>query len=204
LKETELAQHFINFFEGHEIFSEVKAYSVIDFVAKKDNLTIGVEVKTSLNFKVIEQAYYNKSYFHQVYVAVPFKQRDFSFKICKDYGIGILLYYPKSERAFVAVEPANVEPKQQVKLHEYNKMSVAGSQHDRMTAFKWTLLKITEYLKDNDGAKLDTVVKNVKHHWHTNATALSCLRKYNRNGVLKDFRIEKGKVYLNEKDTKET
>jgi hypothetical protein len=199
LKETELAKHFIDFFKDHEIFSEVKAWSVIDFVAKKDDLTIGVEVKTSMNFKVIEQAFYNKTYFNQVYVAVPYKKRDFSFKICKDYGIGVLLFHPKSKRVHIAVEPATEKPKQKPKLKEYNKMSVAGSQNDRMTDFKWTIHQITQYLKDNDGAKLETVLENVNFHWKTKATALSCLRKYNRTGVLKDFKIEKGKVYLKKK-----
>lgn len=199
MKETELAQHFIDFFKGHEIFSEVQAYSVIDFVAKKDDLTIGVEVKTSMNFKVIEQAFNNKTYFHQVYVAVPYKKRDFSFKICKDYGIGVLLYQEKTGRVYVVVDPATEKPKHKPKLHEYNKMSVAGSQNDRMTAFKWTIHQMTEYLKKNDAAKLETVLDNVQFHWKTRASAISCLRKYNRTGVLKDFRIEKGRVYLNQK-----
>jgi hypothetical protein len=204
LKETELAQHFIKYFADHEIYSEVKAAATIDFVAKKNDFTIGVEVKTKMNFEVIGQAYYNRNHFHQIYVAVPFKKGDFSFEICKILGIGVLLYIEKGNKVYEKIKPENRIPKYQPKIREYNKMSVAGSQNDRMTDFKWTLVQIVEYLKTNDGAKLDTVLDNVKFHWKTKATAMSCLRKYNTKGILKEFKIEKGKVYLNGKeDTKE-
>jgi hypothetical protein len=201
LKESELAQHFIKFFDEHEIFSEVKAASTIDFVARKGDITIGVEVKMKMNFEVIGQAYYNRNHFNQVYVAVPMKKVDFSFEICKILGIGVLLYSEKGDRVYERIKPETRNPKYSPKIREYNKMSVAGSQNDRMTDFKWTVHQITEYLKTNDGAKLDTVLDNIKYHWKTRATAKSCLRKYNSKGVLKDFRIENGKVYLIKKSS---
>lgn len=197
MKESELAKHFIDYFKGngYEVFSEVKANSIIDFVAVKDEIRIGVEVKVALNFSVLEQAYFNRNHFHKIYVAVPYKKSDFSFKICEDYGFGLLLYHGRMG-VVERIESKFNDPKYKVKLKEYHKLSVAGSQNDRMTDFKWTILQITKYLKDNDGATLDDVLSKVPFHWKTKATAISCLRKYCNKGIITEFIIRKGRLYL--------
>lgn len=200
MKESELANFFTTYFEknGYEVFSEVRAASTIDFVAKKDNITVGVEVKMTLNFAVLGQAYYNRNHFDYIYVAVPYKKRDFSFEICKHYGFGLLLYHGRMG-VYEAIEPKlNEDPKHKgkVKLKEYHKLSVAGSQNDRMTEYKWTIMLITNFLKENDGSRLDEVLNKVPFHWKTKATAMSCIRKYIAKGVIKEFKLEKGKLYL--------
>lgn len=196
LKESELAKHFIDYYsDAHEIFCEVPAYSIIDFVARTGNITIGVEVKTTMNFKVIEQAYNNIAFFNYVYVAVPHKIHDFSLRICQEFGIGVLFY--GFGKVIEVVRPKLNRKPFKPKLLDYMKTSVAGSQNDRMTAFKWSIKQIVEVLRRKDGQKIEHVLEAIKHHWSNNTSARSCIYQWCRKGVITEFRLENGSVYLN-------
>ncbi len=58
MTEAELAQKFVEYLQDqYELYFEVEG---VDIVAKNGHILIAVEVKTSLNFRVIEQAYKSK------------------------------------------------------------------------------------------------------------------------------------------------
>jgi hypothetical protein len=139
MKESDLALKFIEFFnEGYEIYNEVSAGgSTVDFVAYSHPIKIGVEVKLTFSLKVIEQAFYNKNYFNYVYVAVPKgKHRHFVYMICEKLNVGVLEYDEKRKFVYEAIKPKINRKVSHVKLEDYMKRSVAGSQSDRITAFR--------------------------------------------------------------------
>ena len=102
MTEVELAKNFIFYLQdSYDLYYEVRD---IDIVGKAGNILIGVEVKTSLNFKVIEQAYNNQPSVNYSYVAVPWsKNMDFKRQICESFGVGILTFRPYN-RTFWHVE----------------------------------------------------------------------------------------------------
>lgn len=207
MKESELALKFIEFFnDQYEVYKEVPvAGSIVDFVAATDLIKIAVEVKLEFGLKVIEQAFYHRTYFNYSYVAVPKAKRGhsrhFIYKICRDLEIGVLEYNEISDEILEAVKPKLNRRKSKVKLLDYMKESVAGSQYDRITAFSNTIREIVNYLKRRqDGEKMDVVLNSVNFHWNTLSSAKSCIYQWCRKGVITEFRLENGRLYLIKKD----
>lgn len=202
--EADLAAKFIEYFaDKYEIYKEVPTVGgCIDFVAVNPNFRIGVEVKTSLNFKVIEQAFYQRPFFNYTYIAVPGTKGSFALEICKTYGIGVLEYFQTGRRPGYNVSET-VRPKinrtpRLITLAEYMKRSVAGSQNDRVTAFQFTVETFVARLRRerNNRMLLKTLIAEEKHHWSTNTTAKNCIYTWCRTGVITEFYIEDGYAIL--------
>jgi hypothetical protein len=206
MKENELAQSFIEWYGDADMYFEVPCYGVIDLVIKQDPVCIAIEFKMSLNFKVIDQAYNNKRYFHYSYIAVP-KPKDSGFAemICKKLGIGIFFYNKFYENAYGRKKlylwreniPAKLNRKGRYgkdKLKDYMKQSVPGSQNDRVTAFQNTVQEITNRLRNSPqkSSHWKDVLNDVEHHYGTISTAKSSLRQWCNSGIIKDFTIDKG------------
>jgi len=199
MKETDLALKFIDYFnDTYEVYKEVPTgYGTIDMVAVSGNIRIGVEVKLMLNFKVIEQAYYNKLYFHYTYVAVPKgKQRHFVYMICRQLNIGVLEYNEKTGEIVEEVSPKLNRKAVKIEFKDYMKQSVAGSQNDRITAFRNTINCIVKSLHRHDGREMKEVLESVTYHWNKLSTAKASLHKWCTKGVIKEFTIKDGKLYL--------
>jgi hypothetical protein len=199
MKESDLALKFIEYFsEGYEVYKEVPVAGVMDMVVTDGTIKIGIEVKTKLSFKVIEQAFYKQPYLNYVYIAVPKgKDQGFAYMICSRLNIGVLIYNEKRNQITEEVKPKLNRNKSRVTLHEYMKESVAGSQNQRITAFGNTVNEITKYLQRHDGAPLEEVLHNVEYHWGSFTGAKASIYKWCSNGVIKKFRVEKGHVFLN-------
>ena len=96
MKETELAQKFVEYLKIYDLYFEVDYYRSVDIVALNGNISIALEVKTSFNFKVFEQALENRNHFNYSYIAIPdFRDDSIQRKLCEDYGIGLLAYDSK-------------------------------------------------------------------------------------------------------------
>lgn len=200
MKETELAKHFTDYLSDYDLYFEVPWDGIVDIVARKAPINIAVEVKTTFSLKVIEQALSHRPYFHYSYVAVPLtKNIDMARRVCKDYGIGILAY-DHSRGVMETIKPVlNRKAVFKGCPPDYCKRSIAGSQSGRMTAFKATCEAIVKYItRRGEGIEAKTVLKGIEHmHYTSFSSAKSSLKKYCDNGVIKDFRIENGKFYLN-------
>lgn len=95
MKETFLAQKFADYLSCYDLYFEVDYHRCIDIVAIDGKYSIAVEVKTTFNFKVLEQAIYNARNLSFSYIAVPKTKDDMEFqkKLCADYGIGLSLIH---------------------------------------------------------------------------------------------------------------
>ena len=206
MKETELAQKFIDYLSCYDLYFEVGSgggYCVDIVAVTPNNLMIGYEVKTSLNFKVIEQAYCNKPYFHMSYIAVPWS-RDMSFqeRICRDYGIGVLLYNPNHYREpvyqIIAPEFNRKAITKYTRLHEYQKRSIAGtaSNGDRITPFKITVENMENYVRRHPGCSMKQMFSEISHHYHSDRGAITSMYQWLNKGVIKGVELRDGGLFL--------
>ncbi len=206
MTEAELAQKFIPYIRelGYDdLYFELLG---IDIIAREKHYTVGIEVKTSLNFKVIEQAYENLQ--HKVnysYVAVPHsRDQFFQKKICRDYGIGIIEYH-RSGYAIMdqkAKFNRHNNPKK-IPWNDIYKQAMPGTKNGEhgievFSPFKLTVQNLELYVKYNPGCSLRSAANNIEYHYKTLSTAKSCLFNYIKTGVIKTIRIERGKLYLKE------
>lgn len=207
MKETELAQHFIDYLsDRYEIYKEVPVGGIIDIVAVQGKIVIGVEVKVTLNFDVIGQAHANLLHCNYSYIAVPkAKSNHFGYTICKMLGIGVLVYDYKLGNAELIQGQVYEEIKPKLNrsrtnyilknLKPYMKDSVAGSQNDRVTAFGNTVNQITQYVKRHPGCTVEQCLKEIEYHWCRFSAAKSSVYSYIHTGIIKTVRLENGKLY---------
>lgn len=199
MTEVELAAKFKVFLSGMDVYPEVEVHEgFIDLVAiDRNKVVIAVEVKKTFNFKLLEQGIRSKKYANYVYVAIP-DTRDLHFriKLCRDYGIGILVLR-KDGRINELLKPSFNSKIKPLFLSEHQKQSVAGSQHDRITSFGITNLNITNFLKVHGGqynARL--LLENIQHHYSNTNTALSSIKAWIKKGIIKEFEFKDKKFIL--------
>lgn len=203
MKETEFAKYVVNYFKDYDLYYEVWD---VDIIAKMDNILTAIEVKTTLNFKVIEQAYRNRENFHYSYVAVPFaKNRYFQEKICTDYGIGLLVFEFSKETGKLCDVREKARPKfnrraitKHIPLTAEDKKSIpgaSGKSGTTRTAFKITLEYIEEYVQRHPGCTFKELFENIDHHYYSIASARNSTYQYITKGIIKNIIISNGKLY---------
>jgi hypothetical protein len=201
--EQELAKHFISHFADQDLYFEVPAAGIIDIVMKSGQVITAIEVKTSFNFGVLEQAIKNKGYAHYSYIAVPSaRKRWFQEQVCKDYGVGLLEceHSQWDDRWIVReiIAPRLNRRVVKIKLQEYHKESVAGSQHERMTSFKHFVRQLQQTVsRYPQGVAFQDVFKMGITHYSSMSSFKSCLAKYIAQGIITGLRVENGMIYPN-------
>lgn len=202
--EADLAKKFMEYMGDWDIYPEVQVPSgYIDIMAvhKVKKEVMAMEVKKNFNFKLLEQGIRSKKYAHFVYLAIP-DCNDLSFrrKLCADYGLGLLLLM-KDGRIYESLKPKfnnNIYP---VMLSEHQKQSVAGSQHDRVTSFDVTKLNIIDHLKKHGGeCEAKSLLENIQHHYASNVSALSSIKKWINKGIITEFTFKDKKFILKNKN----
>jgi hypothetical protein len=209
MKESELAEYIIRYFEkqGFECYKEVSkngrggsSRNDCYFVRKENGEiveTIAVETKMSLNTQVIYQANVWKKLSHRTYVAVPkakrkdHKMRKFLYDICKNYlGVGVLELDLNAFRVSEVVAPKLNKKPSLPPLYEAQKDSVAGNDQGKfVTAFSNTVSLIHKYMEGKEAAELKVIVENIKHHYKSNTSAISSLKKYIGTNVIPEYRL---------------
>jgi len=209
MKESDLAEAFIKYLKSSskkEIYEEVMTHgNLVDLVSKIDNQIHGYELKISLNFDVIQQAHRNLKYFHKSFIVTPSRKKNdiywFVRKILKDYNIGWYVQL-KNGSFYLEFDPSeNINPKlpylfEEQKTGEHKK---AGTNHGKpFTPFKNTIKNIIAYCQDNNISNskhilLSEAVKNIKHHYASDASAISSLKKY---FISKECRNNQGNFYI--------
>lgn len=205
MRETELAQKFTDYLSCYDLYFEVNAGGgCVDIVAvTPTGLTIAYEVKTSLNFKVIEQAIHNKPFFNMSYIAVPYSRLLWiQEQICRDYGIGLVRYNPRGYKHQIeeAIKPAlnRKAMTKYLRLHEYQKRSIPGtaSNGERITPFKITVENIEEYVRRHPGCSMKEMIANIDHHYHRDSGAMTSIYKWINAGVIKGVSLIDRKLFL--------
>ena len=207
MTEAELALKFIEHFTnaGQEVYKEVKhGRGRIDFVSVLPPVRTAVEVKLGANLQVLEQAAVNAMYCHYSYVAVPWVRGVYAgsmfMRVCRKFGIGVLVLEtrPDSQVAEYVV-PEFHRKVLDLKLADYQKESVAGSNGGYMTEYKMTMRRIAEYARRRGPAcTLKEALCSVPHHYSTAACGAASIRKGLERGWIKDFTLDNGRIVLAE------
>jgi len=189
LTEAHYAKVVVEHYEeaGYEVFKEVVGPGSIraDIYCKKGDETIAIEVKTSLNLKVIDQAYRWRAYASKVYIAIPYqkyRQYNIASQICEDYGFGIISIYKESRHGIrdLMVEKLeakiNVAPKEPM-LCDEQKESEAGTSGSYVTPFKITCSKLVKLIEEKGPMPLKTATSMIDHHYSHDSSANQNLRK---------------------------
>lgn len=208
MKETELAKIFVDYLSCYDLYFEVDYHRCIDIVAIDNNISMAYEVKTTFNFKVLEQAIANRRHFNYSYICVPnFFDSSFQEKLCEDYGIGLIMFSsdPRYEKFQLRAHPkinrhARIKDLKE-RLSEINKKAIPGSKNgesEKITAFGKTVESLCLYVRRNPGCTLKDTIENCSHHYSSNHAARACLSKWIRKGIIKDVSIENGRVLYRE------
>jgi len=210
MKETELAQKFVDYLSGYDLYFEVDYFRCVDIVALNGITSSAIEVKTTFNFKVFEQALGNRNHFNYSYIAVPsFNDWFIQQRLCKDYGIGLLLY--DGRRGYEEVREI-VHPKLNrhannkrliERLHERNKRSLPGSKSGdsgKITAFGCTVENAVRYVQRHSGCSMKEMIDNIGHHYDSNMIARRNIYTWIHKGVIADIIFQGGKLYINPKN----
>lgn len=219
MTEAQLALKFIAHFSDFDIYKEVPAGGICDIVVDMGRAKVGIEVKTSLSFDVLYQAYERRPFFHYVYIAVPVKTaiHRAAKLFCEQHGIGVLGYkerpgmYGHSDDApDKGIITEHIKPRLnrkplRVMLHEYMKRSEAGSQNNRITSFGYFVESFEETVKRWPGLNpKDIFDKLTYRHYLSLSSFKSCVTGYCRSGVIKNVIFEGGKFYIKPNDKEET
>lgn len=167
----------------------------IDAVGKHGNVAIGVEMKTSLNFKVIEQAINRIGLVDYIFICVPkpkFRHRSFILDWLKELGIG-LIYYDKASRTTTIYswgkrhrrsKYTNILNNVKEEIHSVN---IGGSKGgDTITEYKLTIEKIKECLYfHKNGLTIDVLLEKVQTHYSNPkpSTAATLRAHWNDNWI---------------------
>lgn len=161
-----------------QVYAEVND---IDVVGRHGNVFIGVEMKTSLNFKVIEQAINRKCLVDYVFILVPqpkSQHRKFVLDWIKGLGIG-LMYYNANPRTLSETKGVKIiywgkRQRRSKYFHiadrindEIHLVNIGGSKGgETITEYKLTIEKIKECLYFNrTGLTIDDLLDNVQTHY---------------------------------------
>ena len=207
MKETELAQKFVDYFSCYDLYFEVDYLSCIDIVAINHPFSIAIEVKNAFNFKVFEQALDNVPHFNYSYIAVPvFKDWSIQKRLCKDYGIGLIVYcehaYHKEDSIKILVPPKlnrRSNTKLLERLCDRNKLSKPGAKSgdgEKVTAFNVTVMNLEQYVQRRPGCSIKEAINNINHHYHSELSARSNIYQWIRTGVIKTIEIKDRKLFM--------
>lgn len=201
--EAELAIEAIKYFEskGYLTYKEVSLCGGgtirSDIYCKNDNESIAIEIKMNMCLKVIEQAFKWREHSNKVYIIVPYKSRQnqFAEEICRDYGIG-LLYISKSNIIEKIKPSLTKNPKEPTLYKEQLDSEASNNRGDFITPFKLTVIEIMNYIKE-DNHLLSDVIKNIKHHYSTDDSAIGSIKKMIKIGVIDvNLTKEKNKYWI--------
>lgn len=216
--EQNLAERVVRWLinDDWDVYQEVRPNPqnswAIDIVAVKCSVSWAVECKTSFSLEVIAQAIDDVSVAGQVSVAVPGcsnKKRGFAHtssgrrlakKILREHGIGLIEIFPTTIRE--TLKPSSVlnmkELLTSVIKPEHKTHAKAGSNHGgQFTPFRQTSNAITNYIKDHpEGVTIDSLSKNIKHHYTSRASFKFSIAKMIKKQVIKHVKFNADKSLI--------
>jgi len=178
MKESDLYLPLKDFLQSlnFEVKGEVCA---CDVVAQKDDLTIIVELKLSLNLEVILQAVDRLALNDIVYIGIPKECKSFKkkrkqiLKLIKMLGFGLITIDVNKNRVEVVNEPSEYKPrksktKNKRLLSEFEKregdpnLGGMSTKKGVLTSYRQKALKIAKYLEENKATKASVVSKDLQ------------------------------------------
>lgn len=199
-----------------QVYAEVND---IDVVGKHGNVYVGIEMKTSLNFKVIEQAISRKGLVDYVFILVPEPKNQHHRKFILDWikGLGIgLMYYNANPRTITETNGVKIvhwgkRQRRSKYFHiadcindEIHLVNIGGSKGgETITEYKLTIEKIKECLYfHRTGMTIDELLDNVQTHYtNPKPSTMATLRAKWNEDWLEIFTTEDKKLKYRMKES---
>ena len=192
MKEHDLALSVCNLLRewGYTVYSEIQGYGTParhDIVGlKNDTELIVVELKMSLNDKVIRQAYSGQNFTSECYVAIPVSPRVSSIERCRKYGVGIIQV--SGDNAKILTKPTcKMEgwiPAIKLiidRLKRHEPSDDAGKPNEAGIGITHILVnKVKEYLTKHPKATWKEIWENIENHYSSPATFCSSMKTYRK------------------------
>lgn len=181
-----------------------------DIVAEKDGVLHVVEVKRCFTKGLWRQIQDWRYYANYVSVAVQHPVNvttQHTLRVCRasDAGIGVL--YVLDGRVLITVEPRKCEVKidnlRDCLRVEQQEWAAAGNADGKFfSQYQDTCKQLFEIVQASPGILLTDAVPQIKHHYHTDKDAISCLGQWARIGTIRGIerRKEKGRIRLYPKE----
>ncbi|HEX8349187.1 MAG TPA: hypothetical protein VF598_04435 [Hymenobacter sp.] len=194
--------------DGWDIYQEVETRAGrADIVAVRNNLRWAIEVKTSMNLAVMDQARANSAYFHYSSLAVPAPKGSeprswrFAQECGQVFGYGVISLHPNSyefQRMRTRSRGKLNRRPLPVALHEEQKTQVAAGTNrgGQWTPFKNTVRNLEMVANTSPGIRLKDAVGRISHHYSNEPSATGSISRYIRSGIIKSLRLDNGRLYL--------
>lgn len=206
-------KHYLQKQGFERVYGEVGSADLVGI--NKQGEEVIVEMKKTLNFKVLEQAFqwFGRAKF--IYIAVPLANRSkeynvnhrFAYYILREYGVG-LLYVPTGlmtgensyENVYEFIESAEHHVKKSIvgSIRPYNELTVGGSKSgDTITDYGYTMMTVKAFIKQcDDWVTVDEILKHVKTHWARPKSSLAADLRMSHNSNWCEFKkVGRGNVY---------
>lgn len=199
ISETKICEIIAKHFSHADIYPEVPCGGgVIDLVILDKPLVIAIEAKTSLSMSVMEQAFERLGYANYVYIATPSSPSNMQKKFLSHFGIGC---YKVSDvyggGIHEMIKPKMFRKIASLKLEDWMKKSIAGSQHERQTPFGHFVQDLKSVLSGKPNGLTYKEAFEATYKYYLKETSFkSNVYQYINRGVIKGIEVEKGILKL--------
>lgn len=192
MSEVDLAAQIVAWLRGrgwtvHQEVEVGRGGPRCDVVALRGKTLWAIECKQGVGLAVLEQAHHWLPHAHRVSVATRPSRNAFAARVLRDYGVGWLTARPGRVRAVVApAERARITDRLRGALvEEQRSFAPAGNAAARFwSPWKATVAEVQAWVAANPGGAFADLVRGVRHHYRTQATARSCLRRHIEDGLV--------------------
>jgi hypothetical protein len=191
--EVELAAHVVAWLQGrgwivHQEVEMGRGGPRCDLVAVRGRILWAIECKRGVGLAVLEQAHQWLPHAHRVSVATRSTRNAFAARVLRDYGVGWLAVAGSGR-----VRPV-VAPSERRRISERLARSLADEQRTFAPAgnararfwspWKATVAEVQAFAASHPAASFADLVRGIRHHYRTPATARSCLRRHIEDGLV--------------------
>lgn len=196
--------------DGWDVYPEVqlsRGGDRADLVAIRRPVGVAwaIACKMSFGFAVLEQAWRWNIYANWVSVAIPAIRRKryktfgsvigaVAARCLLAEGIGVLRVGDDVKVDFPARFARSRYTSTLVAAcgDQCRAMGVAGSKHQYYTPFRATREAAEQFVAEHPRCTIKEMLAGIEHHWHTEATARTCVAKHIARGVLGRIAVEPG------------
>lgn len=149
-----------------EVYGEV---CDVDVYGVNKTETVSVEMKKTLNIKVLSQALGNVDSSHYAYVAVPYRKNlSESWRVLRKLGLGLIVV--KDGKAKISLRAPKLEPRRTLNkyIKEHHSRTIGGKKTgENPTAYSTTMDKVKKVLADaGKPVDIDYIIERVETHYN--------------------------------------
>lgn len=190
------------------VYAEVANYDVLGV---KNNISLIIEMKKQLNFKVIEQAIEAKYCADYIFIAVPKPNQRHSriaLNLLKQEGIGLIYTtdnsskYDSSKNGSTIefwgkrVRRKNYDIKEHIN-HDFHSRTVGGVKSgDGITEYSEMIDEVKIFLKRKEWVTVDEILETIQTHYNNPKPSLMRTLKAAWNNEWLEWKVENRKTYF--------